>query len=190
MADGTDLIARNVIVIPKMHLNRISRRCHPGPWVRSAHFHQRESWQLGSFVAFQQPTPLRWVRSAHHRRRHSRDWVRSARRALPPSLVVSDALQRLPTAFCLFCISRPISRIEIVHNFIGCLVLPENWVRFAKKAARAVFGPTNRVTECLPPTARWLRLVVFRYSFTALIIRAEIFGGFVWLISDVVSSPS
>jgi hypothetical protein len=68
MADGTDLIARNVIVIPKMHLNRISRRCQPGPWVRSAHFHQRASWQLGSFVAFQQPTPLRWVRSAHHRR--------------------------------------------------------------------------------------------------------------------------
>jgi hypothetical protein len=38
------------------------------------------------------------------------------------------------TLFCLDHSSGPLSSVEIVHNFIGCLVLPEGWVRFAKSA--------------------------------------------------------
>jgi hypothetical protein len=40
-------------------------------------------------------------------------------------------------------------------------------------------GPQNPCNDL-----RWLRLVDFRWCLTSRIIRATIFGGFVWLISD------
>ena len=51
-----------------------------------------------------------------------------------------------------------------------------------------MFGVGDGVSDSLRPAGRWLRLVDFRCCFIALIIGPEIFGGFVWLISDAASS--
>jgi hypothetical protein len=191
-AGRTCLTDRKVIVIPKMHSNRISvsrddisaggfvRRIlacgHPGDWVRSLQFN---SHHFGS---------------GFDRRkivcRHSRDWVRSVHHALRRAAVVCDALPNcfLTSAHDSFSGAR--SRIEIVHKFIGHFILPENWLRFVKTHLVRCVLTCRPPFYCLPPTVQWLRFVDFRRCLTTLMIRAKILGGFVWLIFDGASRPS
>jgi hypothetical protein len=169
-AGRTCLTGRKVIVIPKMHSNRISlsrddisaggfvRRIlvcgHPGDWVRSLQFNSHHFG--GGFV---------WRKIVC---RHSRDWVRSVHLASRRATVVCDAFPYcfLTTAYDSFSGAR--SRIEIVHKFIGHFVLPESWLRFAKTHL------VRCVLTCRPPSRAYRRPS----------------GGFVWLISVGASRPS
>ena len=206
-AGRTCLTGRKVIVIPKMHSNRISlsrddisaggfvRRIlvcgHPGDWVRSLQFNSHHFG--GGFVRRKIVC------------RHSRDWVRSVHLALRRAAVVWDALPYgfLTTGHDSFSGAR--LRIEIVHKFIGQFILPENWLRFVKSGSthlgsccvltcHLLPGGSVWSIDALPQNPcrdlRWLRLVDFRWCLTALKIPATIFGGFVWSISDAAASPA